>query len=243
MKTNNRSYLFAVLAVLLMAFAVIPGGAETVYAEGFSKDAASQEEETVREAAKGAVDSGTCGENVTWTLDENGTLTISGTGEMEDYKQSSYPFMYDDIKTVIIKNGVTSIGDWVFIYCRSMTRVEIPESVTSIGWQAFEDCSSLKSIEIPKGVTSIGNYAFYLSSLESITLSEELTSIASHMCTNCSSLKNVTIPKGVTIIDWQAFENCSSLTKITLPDTLVVIRNYLPRRYTHGRNFYAVCLI
>ena len=186
----------------------------------------SQEEETVREAAKGAVDSGTCGENVTWTLDENGTLTISGTGEMEDYEQSSYPFMYDDIKTVIIKNGVTSIGDWVFIYCRSMTRVEIPQSVTRIGTGAFCCCSSLETITLPANVTSIGDYAFQSCPLSSITIPDAVTSIGAAVFENCIGLKSIEIPKNVTSIGNNLFYGCSSLETVTLPDGVTSIGKY-----------------
>ena len=186
----------------------------------------SQEEETVREAAKGAVDSGTCGENVTWTLDENGTLTISGTGEMEDYEQSSYPFMYDDVKTVIIKNGVTSIGDWVFIYCRSMTRVEIPQSVTRIGTGAFCCCSSLKTITLPANVTSIGDYAFESCPLSSITIPDAVTSIGAGVFENCIDLKSIEIPKNVTSIGNNLFYGCSSLETVTLPDGVTSIGKY-----------------
>ena len=186
----------------------------------------SQEEETVREAAKGAVDSGTCGENVNWTLDENGTLTISGTGEMEDYEQSSYPFMYDDVKTVIIKNGVTSIGDWVFIYCRSMTRVEIPQSVTRIGTGAFCCCSSLKTITLPANVTSIGDYAFESCPLSSITIPDAVTSIGAGVFENCIDLKSIEIPKNVTSIGNNLFYGCSNLETITLPDGVTSIGKY-----------------
>ncbi len=186
----------------------------------------SQEEETVREAAKGVVDSGTCGENVTWTLDENGTLTISGTGKMEDYKQSSYPFMYDDIKTVIIKNGVTSIGDWVFLYCRSMTRVEIPQSVTRIGAGSFCCCSSLETITLPANVTSIGDYAFQSCPLSSITIPDAVTSIGAAVFENCVGLETITLPANVTSIGNNLFYGCSNLETVTLPDGVTSIGKY-----------------
>ena len=78
--------------------------------------------------------SGTCGDNVTWTLDQNGALTISGTGDMENYKYASSPF-YDrnDIKSLVIENGITQIGEYAFNECHGLTRVDISDSVLSIG--------------------------------------------------------------------------------------------------------------
>lgn len=102
--------------------------------------------------------SGTCGENLTWTLGEDGTLTISGTGDMYDYYNDF--FGQSKIKNVIIKNGVTSIGNRAFNYCRSLTSIKIPNSVKSIGDSTFEDCSSLTSVEISNSVTSIDDYMF-----------------------------------------------------------------------------------
>jgi hypothetical protein len=139
------------------------------------------------------VASGECGENLTWMLEEDGTLTISGTGTMTDYTYyapwRSYAFR---IITVIIENGVTSIGNGAFSECRNLTSVTIPESVTSIENDAFHNCYSLTSVTIPGSVTSIGNDAFYY----------------------CSSLTSVTIPESVTRIGNYAFYNCRSLTSI-----------------------------
>ena len=104
------------------------------------------------------VGSGTCGKDVNWTLDSAGTLTISGTGNM----LYSIPWGYkDQIKTCVIENGVTSIGNYAFDYCKSLTSVTIPDSVESIGDGAFRDCTSLASVTIPNSVTSIGFRAFY----------------------------------------------------------------------------------
>jgi len=101
---------------------------------------------------------GTCGENVTWSLSDDGVLTISGTGPMDDNP------WYDDrasISSVIIENGVTTIGDAAFYYCENLTNLKIPDSVTDIGWSAFSDCHSLTSVEIGDSVTFIGDEAFY----------------------------------------------------------------------------------
>lgn len=96
-----------------------------------------------------AYESGTCGDNLTWTLDNNGTLTISGTGDMEDYSYSYDVPWYSPrllIESVVIENGVTSIGSNAFYYCSSLTSVTIPDSVTSIGEYAFHNCINLKNV-------------------------------------------------------------------------------------------------
>ena len=102
-------------------------------------------------------------DNLTWTLDANGTLTISGTGAMKAYDSDDSPAIQkkDSVKTVVIEDGVTSIGDSAFFRCSQLASIEIPSSVKSIGDYAFYDCTGLTSITIPKSVTSIGNYAFY----------------------------------------------------------------------------------
>ena len=151
-------------------------------------------------------ESGSYGTDVTWKLTgipDNYTLTISGTGAMVDYSKSSDRPWTDDaneikdakgIKTVVIGNGVTSIGGYAFSYCSGLTSVTIPASVTSIGNYAFSGCSGLTSIEIPSNVTSIGQSAF----------------------NRCSGLTSVTIPAGVTSIGDYVFNDCSNLATITV---------------------------
>ena len=144
------------------------------------------------------VASGTCGaegdgSNLTWTLDSEGVLTISGNGAMHDYDYSSpWHENGNQIQSVFMANGVTSIGNFAFYECTSLTSMAIPDSVTCIGNCAFKDCSSLASVTIPDSVASIGVYAF---------------------C-GCTSLKSVTIPDSVTSIGDYAFSYCTSLTDI-----------------------------
>ena len=113
-------------------------------------------------------------QKITWTLSDDGTLTISGT-DMPDYYFEKLPEKYDPdydsnipwysqrnkIKKIVIEEGVTNIGKLAFYNCSSLTSITIPESVTSIGQQGFEECSSLALITIPESVTSIGSSAFY----------------------------------------------------------------------------------
>ena len=156
------------------------------------------------------VKTGKCGDNVTYSLDtETGVLTISGTGDMADYSTYS-PF--DDnnsVESVIIENGVTSIGGGVFEYCTSLISVTIPNSVTSIGDSAFYNCTSLTGVTIPDSVTSIGRSAFSTcKSLISVTIPNSVTSIGRSAFSNCTSLKSVTIPNSVTSIGDYAFYVC-----------------------------------
>ena len=136
-------------------------------------------------------------DNLTWTLSADGTtMTISGSGAMKNYITDDSPATQkkDNVKKVVIEDGVTSIGDFAFFYCSSLTSIEIPSGVTSIGKNAFQYCSSLTSIEIPESVISIGNNTFE----------------------HCSSLTNITIPGSVTSIGDFAFFGCGDSLEITV---------------------------
>ena len=162
---------------------------------------------------------GTDGSNVTWTLDSDGTLTISGTGGMKDRAF----YVNQNIKKVEIKDGVTSIGADAFSNCKSLTSIKIPNSVTVIGNSTFENCKSLTSITIPNSVTSIGNYAFLgCISLTSITIPDSVTSIGLQTFAYCESLTSITIPNSVKSIG-SAFFGCTSLTSITIPNSVTSI--------------------
>ena len=168
--------------------------------------------------------------NLTWKLDADGTLTISGTGAMKNYKdgnQSPASQKKDSTKKVVIEDGVTSIGKYAFKGCSGLTSITISDSVTSIGDYAFYNCSSLTDIVIPSSVTSIRSSTFYgCSSLTSITIPDGVTSIGNYAFSNCSSLKSVTIPNSVTSIGNFAFKGCSGLTSITISDSVTSIGNY-----------------
>ena len=113
--------------------------------------------------AAGIVDSGTCGAEVTWTLDSEGVLTISGSGDMYDYYSSSGAPWHGSssrVKSAVIADGVTSIGEKAFCDCSSLTSVTIPNSVTSINYGTFASCTSLTSVTIPNSVTYFGEWAF-----------------------------------------------------------------------------------
>ena len=130
-----------------------------------------------------------------------------------------YAFFYcTSLTSVTIPSGVTSIGDYAFSDCTSLTSVTIPVGVTSIGDYAFNNCASLTSVTIPSGVNSIGGAAFrYCTSLTSVTIPTSVTSIGGSAFAYCTSLTSLTIPEGVTIVGWSAFDGCTSLTSVTIP--------------------------
>ena len=183
-------------------------------------------------SAYAAIVDGTCGDNLTWTLNtKDSTLVIAGTGEMTNFTNAdmniNLPSWYgytSYIKYVTIQDGVTSVGSLAFSNCSSLTSINIPNSVTSIGDYAFRNCSSLTSITIPNSVTSIGDYAFaYCYTLTSITIPNSVTSIGWGAFADCSGLTSAAIPNSVTSIGSRAFAGCSSLTSVTIPNSVINI--------------------
>ena len=163
-------------------------------------------------------------DNVTWSLDDNGVLTIRGTGAMSDNANTMSYRIQDYVHAVVIENGVTSVGAGAFSDFSYLTEVTIPNSVTSIGGGAFSDCSSLTSVTIPNTVTNIGFQAFFCcSSLTSITIPSSVTSIDNYAFQGCSSLTSVSIPNSVTSIGYGLFQDCSSLTSVTIPSSVTSI--------------------
>ena len=180
--------------------------------------------------AAAEVASGKCGDNLTWSLDENGTLTISGTGKMYDHLIPWYGDR-DKITKLVLNNGVTTIGNNVFEECTSLTSVTIPDSVTTIGEWAFSGCTALMSVTIPDSVTTIGECAFSgCTALMSVTIGNGVTTIGEHAFSDCKALANVTIPDCVTSISYGAFWGCAGLTSVTIPDSVTTISGYM---FTH----------
>ena len=181
MKTNQKRILSFILAVILI-FGVLPG---------FSASAVGIE-------SKGSIN-----KNVSWVLYTNGKLVISGkgsTGSNEPYSLDfNTPFtssseLNQQIKTVVIEEGITNICWGMFATCENLKSITIPKSVTKIGALAFAYCSKLAKVTLPATVTEIGSMAFW----------------------NCINLKTITIPKGVTKIGEEAFRACSFLEQINV---------------------------
>ena len=186
------------------------------------------------------VDSGECGENLSWTLDSDGVLEITGTGEMWDYTptygngiyRTSAPWGEADVKELRLTEGLSSIGHGAFSGCSGFTgSLTLPESLTSIGSFAFAYCSGFTgSLTLPEGLTSISDDAFMDCSgfTGSLTLPEGLSSIGYGAFANCSGFTgSLTLPEGLTSIDYYAFMDCSGFTgSLTLPEGLTSIGSF-----------------
>lgn len=172
-------------------------------------------------------DQGTCGEDLTWILDDKGVLTISGTGAMEKFASSeTVPWheIKDRILCVVIEDEVTSIEQNAFYECFSLTDIQIGQSVQWIADNAFCRCRSLESVVMPDSVTSIGISIFSeCDMLREIKLSENLVGLNSYTFWNCPSLESISIPSSVTWIGDQALSYCESLKNVEISGNLVTI--------------------
>lgn len=177
---------------------------------------------------------GTCGDNLTWELTSSGTLTISGTGEMNDYSwtqidgheitSAPWGLYYDNVKTVSIKEGVTYIGDSAFAGCLSLENARISGTVDCLGNGVFELCSGLTEIVIPDNVVGMGRATFNgCSSLKKVKLPEHLNALDTVTFSACSSLTEVVLPNKLEYLWSYVFSDCVSLKSINLPDSLQYI--------------------
>ncbi len=180
--------------------------------------------------------SGACGNNLTWTFDGQ-TLSVSGTGAMTDYTDSSNAPWYayrTVILDVIIEDGVTTVGDYAFYCCTTLTSIAVPKSVTRIGGSAFLGCYGLTSVTIPGSITSIGDRAFNnCRNLTAMIVESGNTTYDSR--NNCNAIietatntliagcKNTLIPDNVTTIDKWAFLGHTGLTSVTIPKSVTSI--------------------
>lgn len=189
----------------------------------------------------------------TWTLDSDGTLTVSGNGAMSDYVRVTNI----DAKRIIIENGVTKIGNYSFSGCTNVESVLIPDSVTSIGFYAFSNCISLTSITVPMSVKNINRGMLEgCSSIEKIAVAADntvydsrndsnaiietktdtlivgcsktiipdtVTSIGESAFTKCTRLKSIIIPDSVMTINQNAFSDCTGASVLRLSDTVTTI--------------------
>ncbi len=177
--------------------------------------------------------SGTCGDNLIWTLDDVGVLTVEGVGDMDDVSQlGSAPWNSNrtSIVEIVIEEGVTSIGYGAFYNCTAATKVSIASSVTVIGGSAFRGCSALTTIgSLPEGLTEIGSYAFNGCSklAGTLTVPKGVTVIKEDTFYNCKLLEEIEFQGALVSIGDQAFYGCAGLTEVVLPDTLTSIGSQL----------------
>ena len=178
--------------------------------------------------------SGTCGNNVRWTFDENtGTLAFSGTGDIQDFfPDYNLPagtwFDYRErITNVVVGDGITRIGRYCFENCTNLTSIVMPDSITSIGYAAFTGCYNLTSIPLGKRITTIDDFAFVsCRGLTSITLPDGLKTIGANAFANCESLTSIIIPDSVVGLGDTAFSACENLASVTIGDGIKTIDEY-----------------
>ena len=192
--------------------------------------------------------------NTTVTLSSDGVMTVSPKadtdGKMADYtskspNRSPWYSKRNDVISIVVKEGVTSIGNYAFYNAYNASSISIGKDVTSIGDYAFRNCNQITSITLPENLESIGNYSFsYCSSLTSISIPESVTTIGDNAFYNCYSLTEpiynsklfafmptstegeYTVPDGITTIAPYAFRDCNNLTKITIPESVTTIGDY-----------------
>ena len=177
-----------------------------------------------------AVKSGVGTDGLAWEISDDGVLTISGSGPMADYgwygdNAAPWREYYFDILSVVIEEGVTSIGNMAFYGCSKLTQpVEIPDSVTSIGEQAFRDCTALTGVKIGSGVSAIPGGCFLdCHALADVQLPAGISVIGDGAFSNCTSLGNIILSDGLTGIGANAFSGCTALTGIAIPDSVTKI--------------------
>ncbi len=188
------------------------------------------------------VASGECGDNLTWVLDSNGTLTISGYGDMEDHKVDNVPWAAyrEQIVSVVFSGNITSIGRGAFNGCTNLTNITIPDSVTSIGAWSFSRINNLTSVVIPNGITTLSDCAFYGNTgLTTIVIPDSVTSIGTSTFQDCTNLTDVVIPESVTSIGSGAFNGCTSITNITIPDSVTSIDDWV---FANNTNLTAIVI-
>ena len=175
------------------------------------------------------IDSGQCGKNITYTLDNHGLLTLNGSGEMYDYSETvNIPWCSERnrIKKITLSDGITSIGKNAFYDCSELTDISIPDTVRKIGANAFGYCTDLASVTIAESVSKIGESAFdHCTGLTSVTIPDSVTEIGTAAFRNCTSLERAAISDTVTTINASVFAYCSSLKSVTVPNYVTMIYN------------------
>ena len=224
----KKRILSILLAVLMLLSALPLGMVDTAYAA--------------------ALASGKCGDSATWTLDNTGTLTISGTGatynyDMDDDGNSAAPWCtkarIQRVNKVVVNSGITELGYSMFSNCTQLTSVSLPSGLKRIGSCLFLGCTRLSTITIPSSVTTIESNAFtHCDSITAITLPSSLRTMGDAVCSQMAKLTTATVSGGVTYLSNYAFNDCPSLKTITLPNTVKSIGSYAFRYDTALKDVY-----
>ena len=163
-----------------------------------------------------------------WQIDENGKLTVGKNGEMPNYASEEKQPWYerkDEIVSLAVEEGVTSLGDCAFKGLTNLKQVSLPSTLESIGYRSFADCSSLVAIELPDSLGKIQNEAFFGSGIRSIAIPDTVIELGDGVFTNCESLVSVEIRSDITKLPDFIFAGCISLKEVQLQDTLTMIGN------------------
>lgn len=198
----------------------------------------------VNDIIGGIVEIGTCGENIHYVLYENGKLLLHGTGETYDYQIGQSPFWEnEDIRSLVVSDGITKIGNSLFERCKSMASVSFPTSLTEIGERSFfmYNQGGITSLSIPSSLTTLGEKAFVHFNGTTVTLPATLTTLGTYLfmdsetltsarveCSElpgfcfvmCRNLSNVTLSHNVTKIGSHWINYCNSLTQLTYEGSL-----------------------
>ena len=167
--------------------------------------------------------SGTCGENLTWIVDGDGTMIISGTGPMYDYVDQEQPWynLNSKIERVVVESGVTSIGDYAFgNVFGSLRKVTLSDTVKSIGSYAFYYTNNLEGIVLPEGLTTIKSHAFEDSAIKSVNIPTTVTAITEAAFKNCNMLEAIDLHDNITTIEKAAFAGTQNLRTVTIPGSV-----------------------
>lgn len=226
--------LLAWLITLTMLCELLPLG--TFAQSDIGQSLAQAVAQNLEEENSEAIAAGKCGDNLTWSLSDDGTLTISGTGDMYNYNDVApyniSPWYHDltssnsggysgvSIKNVIIREGVTSIGNNAFLGCGKISNIEFPDSLTSIGKSAFSPSPALNEVTLPKNLVNLGAYAFSRGNFSSIEIPEGVTSIQQYTFSGCKKLASIQLPKSLISIEDGAFNGCAELLSIQIPNTV-----------------------
>lgn len=211
--------LLAAVLALTMLCEMLPLAA---FAQSDIGQAVTAAVQNTEEENSTVTNTGSCGSNVTWSLDSDGVVTVSGTGEMSHYgwygdvnPNRVFQDLSGSVRKVVIEDGVKNVGSGVFFRLENLTDVTIPDSVTSIGVDSFNYCTALESITLPETVTFIDTGAFAnCHSLKKFKFPSGITCINDWMFHNSTGLTSVVIPASVTRIGVVVFEGCTSLQDI-----------------------------
>ena len=174
--------------------------------------------------------SGTCGTSVNWSLDKAGVLTISGSGAMKDYGSYASTPWYSNrtaIKSVVIQDGITSVGSFCFAECSQLTSVSFGADVKEIHSDAFYNCKKLATVALPANLQTLGSEAFRgCVAMTSVTFGNKLTSVGMDAFRYCNGLTKVTLPDSITSMDTRVFYECMGLTEVHIPNSLTYLNDF-----------------